>query len=157
MTTLVPGLRLVERRLTRFLREPVSIRNALSVIVGGTLAIMVLAALLMRTVDHREYRSLGRALWWSVQTVTTVGYGDVTPRFASGRIVAAAVMLWGVAFLAILTAAITSTFVARAARERTNVGAFEAASAADRIDEQLVDLALRLDRMEDTLSRLAGG
>ena len=54
MTTLVPGLRLVERRLTRFLREPVSIRNALSVIVGGTLAIMVLAALLMRTVDHRE-------------------------------------------------------------------------------------------------------
>ena len=114
MTTLVPGLRLVERRLTRFLREPVSIRNALSVIVGGTLAIMVLAALLMRTVDHREYRSLGRALWWSVQTVTTVGYGDVTPRFASGRIVAAAVMLWGVAFLAILTAAITSTFVAHA-------------------------------------------
>ena len=89
--------------------------------------------------------------------MTTVGYGDVTPRFASGRIVAAAVMLWGVAFLAILTAAITSTFVARAARERTNVGAFEAASAADRIDEQLVDLALRLDRMEDTLSRLAGG
>ena len=101
--------------------------------------------------------NIGRALWWSVQTVTTVGYGDVTPRFASGRIVAAAVMLWGVAFLAILTAAITSTFVARAARERTNVGAFEAASAADRIDEQLVDLALRLDRMEDTLSRLAGG
>lgn len=156
MTTLVPGLRLVERRLTRFLREPVSIRNALSVIVGGTVAVIILAAVLMRTVDHREYRTLGRALWWSIQTVTTVGYGDVTPRFASGRIIAAAVMLWGVAFLAILTAAITSTFVARATRERMNVDAVEAEGAAERIDAHLADLALRLDRMEKTLSRLAG-
>ncbi len=156
MTTLVPGLRLVERRLTRFLREPVSIRNALSVIVGGTAAIIILAALSIRTVDHREYRTLGRALWWSIQTVTTVGYGDVTPRFTSGRIVAAAVMLWGVAFLAILTAAITSTFVARATRERMNVDAVEAEGAAERIDAHLADLALRLDRMEKTLSRLAG-
>ena len=156
MTTLVPGLRLVERRLTRFLREPVSIRNALSVIVGGTAAIIILAALSIRTVDHREYRTLGRALWWSIQTVTTVGYGDVTPRFTSGRIVAAAVMLWGVAFLAILTAAITSTFVARATRERMNVDAVEAEGAAERIDAHLAELALRLDRMEKTLSRLAG-
>jgi len=156
MTTLVPGLRLVERRLARFLREPVSIRNALSVIVGGTAAIIILAALSMRTVDHREYRTLGRALWWSIQTVTTVGYGDVTPRFTSGRTVAAAVMLWGVAFLAILTAAITSTFVARATRERMNVDAVEAEGAAERIDAHLADLALRLDRMEETLSRLVG-
>ena len=50
--------------------------------------------------------------------VTTVGYGDVAPKNPSGKIVAALIMLEGVAFLAIVTAAITSTFVTRAARER---------------------------------------
>jgi voltage-gated potassium channel len=48
--------------------------------------------------------------------VTTVGYGDVTPSHVAGRLVGAAVMLEGTAFIAIVTAAITSTFVARATR-----------------------------------------
>jgi voltage-gated potassium channel len=47
-----------------------------------------------------------------------IGYGDVTPKEPSGRIVAGVVMLEGVALLAITTAVITSTFVTRAARER---------------------------------------
>ena len=57
-------------------------------------------------------------MWWALQTVTTVGYGDVTPSRFSGRIIAAFVMLEGIAFLTIVIAAITSTFVARAAEER---------------------------------------
>ena len=56
-------------------------------------------------------------MWWAIQTVTTVGYGDVTPKAVAGRIVGTFVMLEGIAFLAIITAAITSTFVARAGRE----------------------------------------
>jgi voltage-gated potassium channel len=50
--------------------------------------------------------------------VTTVGYGDVTPQHPSGRFVGVLVMLEGIAFLTITTAVITSTFVARAERER---------------------------------------
>ena len=46
-------------------------------------------------------------MWWAMQTVTTVGYGDVTPRHTSGRIVAVFVMLEGIAFLTIVIAAIT--------------------------------------------------
>ena len=53
-------------------------------------------------------------MWFALQTVTTVGYGDVTPG-RSRQLVAALIMLEGIAFLAIVTAAITSTFVARAA------------------------------------------
>jgi voltage-gated potassium channel len=155
--TRVPLVRLVERRLNRFLREPASIRNAVSVIVGGTGAVVIGAALLMRTIDHREYSSTGRALWWAMQTVTTVGYGDVTPRHASGRLVAVVVMLWGVAFLAILTAAITSTFVARAARERFDVDIHAAEASDDRIVSRLDDLAVRLERVETLLSRLGDG
>ena len=156
--TRVPLVRLVERRLNRFLREPASVRNAVSVIVGGTAAVVIGSALLIRTIDHREYSSTGRALWWAMQTVTTVGYGDVTPRHASGRLVAVVVMLWGVAFLAILTAAITSTFVARAARERFEVDAHAAADASDeRIAVRLDDLAVRLARIEAVLGRVGDG
>src|SRR5262245_28830311 len=107
----------IERRMSRFLREPVSVRNAANVIVVATAMVVVAGGVLMRVLDDSEYPSIGRGLWWAMQTVTTVGYGDVTPGHTSGRIIASVVMLWGIAFLAILIAAITSTFVARAAME----------------------------------------
>jgi voltage-gated potassium channel len=51
-----------------------------------------------------------------VQTVTTVGYGDVTPANPVGRIIAAVVMLTGIGFLTVVTAAITAVFVESARR-----------------------------------------
>ena len=132
-----------------------SVRNAANVIVSGTALVVVASGILMRLLDRREYPSIWRGLWWAMQTVTTVGYGDVTPRRTAGRIVASFVMLWGLAFLAILVAAITSTFVARAARERREEEAAEDKSEAERIDARFDDLAARLDRVEGTLARLA--
>jgi voltage-gated potassium channel len=89
-----------------------------------------------------------------LQTVTTVGYGDVTPKHTSGRIVATFVMLEGIAFLTIIIAAITSTFVARAQEEREAAEAGEAEEVESRVDAQLDDLAARLDRVEAMLSQL---
>ena len=104
--------------MNRFLREPISVRNAASVIVTATFIVVVGGGIAIRAIDHREYSSIWEGMWWSLQTVTTVGYGDVTPKDAAGRIVGAVVMLEGIAFLAIVTAAITSTFVTRAQREQ---------------------------------------
>ena len=139
------------------LTEPVSVRRALQAIVAGTITVVVGSALLMTLLDHREYKSYGRGLWWAIQTVTTVGYGDVTPRFVSGRLVAAAVMLWGAAFLAILTATITSTFVARAEREYQARAAASEAESDQQLDTRLDDLDARLERIEQALTRLASG
>jgi voltage-gated potassium channel len=86
--------------------------------------------------------------------VTTVGYGDVTLARTSGRIVAAFVMLQGLAFLAILVAAITSTFVA--SEEREQAEAREEESGEERIDARFDDLAARLDRLEGMIARLIG-
>lgn len=79
--------------MTKFLRAPVSVRNAANVIVTATALVVVASGVLMRALDHSEYPNIGRGLWWAMQTVTTVGYGDVTPHHTSGRIVAAVVML----------------------------------------------------------------
>lgn len=141
--------------MARFLREPVSVRNAANTMVTATTLVVVGSGILMWLLDHSEYPNIGRGLWWAIQTVTTVGYGDVTPAHTAGRIVAAIVMLWGVAFLAILFATITSTFVARAEREREEKHAAEELSEQERTEARFDDLVTRLDRIEATLARPA--
>jgi voltage-gated potassium channel Kch len=140
---------LLERRVARFLKEPPSIREAAGVIVTATAVVVVGAGFLITLVDEKEYPNLGVGLWWAVQTVTTVGYGDVAPSAVSGRIVAAAVMLYGIAFIAIVTALITSTFVARAAQEHEEAQAMEDVS-----DRELMER--RFDELERKLDALAG-
>jgi voltage-gated potassium channel len=141
----------VERSMTRFLRRPPSVRGAASVIVTVTAAVVVGGGILMRVFDHTEYSNIWVGMWWSLQTVTTVGYGDVTPAHRTGRIIAAFVMLEGIAFVTIVIAAITSTFVARAAKDR----GFQQAElpGADSSDAQLERIEQRLERIEQLLDK----
>jgi voltage-gated potassium channel len=145
---------IVERQMTRFLRKPVSVRAAASVIVVATASVVVVGGVLIRILDHDEFSNIWLGMWWALQTATTVGYGDVTPKDVAGRIVAAFVMLEGVAFLAIITAAITSTFVARAQRERGLVDEEEEKQAKETFEARFDDLAARLDRLETILRKL---
>jgi voltage-gated potassium channel len=150
----VPRPNLIERRMSRLLSEPPSVRTAAGVIVTATAVVVVVGGVLMRFLDHDEYSNIWVGMWWALQTVTTVGYGDVTPKHTSGRIVATFVMLEGIAFLTIIIAAITSTFVARAQAEREATEASEEEAVEQRVEAQLDDLAARLDRVEAMLSRL---
>ena len=141
--------------MSRIAEKPVSVRNALSAIVAGTMAVVITSALAMRFFDPHEYETYGKGLWWALQTVTTVGYGDVTPTHPSGRIVAAIVMLWGTAYLAILTATITSTFVARAEMQYRLREAASEEEAEKQLEKRLDSLDARLERIEQALARLA--
>jgi voltage-gated potassium channel len=142
---------LLERQMARFLRKPVSVRSAASVIVTTTAVIVVASGLLMRLLDHKEYKNIFVGMWWAIQTVTTVGYGDVTPHAVAGRIVATFVMLEAIALLAIVTAAITSTFVARASHLQDVAAAREEEKKDAQIDARFDDLTERLDRIESML------
>jgi voltage-gated potassium channel Kch len=134
------GRRFVERRTNRFLENPPSATRAAGVIVAGTAVIVVAAALVMRVFDReRSFATMGEALWWSTQTVTTVGYGDIVPTTTTGRIVGVIVMLAGIAFAAVLTAVITSSFIARS---QLGVGHTE---------ELIGQLEARLERIERLL------
>jgi voltage-gated potassium channel len=141
----------VERRMSRFLSEPPSVRTAAGVIVTATTVVVVGGGVLMRLLDHGEYSDIWVGMWWALQTVTTVGYGDVTPKERSGRIIATFVMLQGIAFLAITTAAITSTFVARANKERDLAHDADEDDAEKRMEAQLKGIDQRLERLETML------
>jgi voltage-gated potassium channel len=136
--------------MSKFLREAPSVRLAASVIVTATAVVVVGGGILIRVLDHSEYSSVWVGMWWAMQTVTTVGYGDVTPKHVSGRLVGALVMLEGIAFIAIITAAITSTFVARAERELAAAGDEGEAELEARINA-------RFDRLEAMIRERAEG
>ena len=136
----------LERRLDKAVARATTPRGATIVIATASTVITLGAGLLMTLVDRENFPSIGSGLWWAVQTVTTVGYGDDVPTNLTGRLMAALVMLVAVAFVTIITASITSTFVSRA-RRATPPGA-ETATA-----EQVRQLDRRLERIEAALSR----
>jgi energy-coupling factor transporter ATP-binding protein EcfA2 len=82
-------------------------------------------------------RTFGDALWWSVVTVTTVGYGDKYPVSAGGRGVAVVLMITGIGLVGVLSASVASYFVGQ------------------RAEQDMTDLHARLDRIEAALTRLA--
>ena len=142
----------LHRAWNRFINDPSSPRNAVILIVVADLATVVLGGVIIWGVDREEYAELPTAFWYILQTITTVGYGDVTPAEPAGRFIGAAIMLLGIAFLSILTATITSSFIeARQAARRIERDAEEAANWSalqGRLDEVLERLE-RLERRDD--------
>jgi len=57
-----------------------------------------------------EFATFGDSLWWSIVTLTTVGYGDIVPETTTGRIAAVMIMLTGVAVLGLLAGTLASFF-----------------------------------------------
>jgi voltage-gated potassium channel len=127
-------LNLIERRVERFLREPPSVRNAAGVIVLATVVVVVGAGVLISLIDSEEYPNLGL----------------VTPTNFTGRLVGAAVMLEGTAFIAIVTAVITSTFVARATHESDAARMQDEVSDRELIEKRFDELERKLDLLTTT-------
>jgi voltage-gated potassium channel len=63
--------------------------------------------------------SFGKALWWSITTVTTVGYGDVYPVTNTGRVIAVLLMIGGISLVGVVTAALASWIIDRVTEEES--------------------------------------
>jgi voltage-gated potassium channel Kch len=105
----------LERQITMRLVS-LTLRTALGLIIALAAALAAGAAVLEWWIDP-EFDSLGQALWFSVTTVTTVGYGDYVPESAAGKWVAAALMLAGVSLIPLITSVVVSIMVAQRTRE----------------------------------------
>ncbi|MFE0806465.1 potassium channel family protein [Streptomyces sp. NPDC058848] len=115
-------LRLVSTLLLVGRRARMASQIRLTTYVAGSVAgLLIFGSLAVLSVERSapdgNIRTLGDALWWSFTTMTTVGYGDLAPTTAMGRVLAVGLMLSGIALLGVVTANIAAWFIARFERD----------------------------------------
>jgi len=139
---------IINREVEKFRTNPVSVRNAMALILIATTLTVFASGFLVWVFDREDFPDMGIALWWAIQTVTTVGYGDVTPTNSVGRLIGSFVLVESIAFLSIITATITSTFVEQARRQRELVGG---GTRDAQVVAALADLTAKVERLEASI------
>ncbi len=119
-------------------------RYAASVIVIFWSLGVVVFGVVERLVDPGTFDSVWLGMWWAIQTVTTVGYGDVVPGSTGGKVIAAFMMLGGLSLFAVVTGAITSAFVTQAQRQMPG----------DPVIEKLDHMTAQLETLKADVARL---
>ena len=147
---------LIERRIRR-------VSDARSVTYGLALTFVLFAfvgALAIRIVDRHDFSSFGSALWWALQTITTVGYGDVVPTTVVGQVVGGIEMVLGISFITFLTAGVTTTVIQRTQKGGQDADRAQLERETKRIMEalteargQLTALDKRLDLIESKIPK----
>lgn len=145
-------MRFVRRSVERFRADPASIRRATVAIISLTVFVVTVGAVIVWIFDREEYPTFGSAIWFTLQTVTTVGYGDATPERMVGRVVAGVVMITAIGLITVVSASITSVFL-EAARARADVSNRSATiEAVAQIEASMTTIADRLEALEATLA-----
>jgi voltage-gated potassium channel len=130
--------------LARAERQALVTRAPALAIAVFTLVAAALGGATARVLDPGDFHSLNDALWWSLQTITTVGYGDVVPRHTEGRVIGSIIMLMGIGFITVVTAAITASLIGSSQRAQSPLPG-------DRLEERLERVAERLLAIEQAL------
>lgn len=104
-------------KLGRYVKEAEILKSALrksrakiQIFIGTVLTIVLITGTLMFIVEGPEsgFTSIGVSMYWAIVTLTTVGYGDITPITPIGKFLAAVIMLLGYAIIAVPTGIVTS-------------------------------------------------
>jgi voltage-gated potassium channel len=93
------------------------IRNSFFQVGAGIFLVMVSGGFIVRFLETGDIARSENPFWWTIVTMTTVGYGDFTPETLPGRFFAVIVMFAGISLISLLTATISSIFVAKKIRE----------------------------------------
>ena len=100
--------------ITAVLKES---KSELGITVFVAFILMILSSTLMYYVENEvqpeKFENIGQAMWWSVATLTTVGYGDIYPITGLGKILSSIIALVGIGFVALPTGIISSAFINR--------------------------------------------
>ena len=112
-------------------------RDAAILIIGVWFLAIVVFGVVEHLVEPKTFPTAWLGMWWALESVTTVGYGDVVPVGTAGRIIASFLLLGGLAFFTVIIAMITSGFVARYHRQAGAAGE-------DYVDQRMEQLSLEL-------------
>lgn len=86
--------------------------------------LVVIASSLMYFVEHeaqpQQFSSIPAAMWWSVMTLTTVGYGDIYPVTAFGKFIGAIIALIGIGFFALPAGVLAAAFAEELRQQGTS-------------------------------------
>jgi voltage-gated potassium channel len=89
-------------------------RDEIQIFVITFFLVVIVGSLAMFSIEggvNPNFSTVPDAMWWTVVTITTVGYGDVVPITIAGKILAAIIMFMGLAAIAIMTAVLTKVFI----------------------------------------------
>jgi len=125
------------KNVISLLEQGFNSRKLRSVFVILTISIIIFGYIFYLT--EPEIKTFGDGIWWSLVTITTVGYGDITPGTPLGRVVAGTLMLFGLILIATLTAIISAKFIRNYVDHHTN----------DDILEKLEELEDEIEKLED--------
>src|SRR4051794_20865092 len=142
------GPMFIERRIRK-------IANARSITLALATTFVGLAlggAVAIRLLDEDSFPSFGLAVWWALQTVTTVGYGDVVPSGATGKAIGSIEMVLGVSLISFLTAGVRSVVVQRPQDKGHEGDGVQAAHAVQRLVDTLDEVRSAIAALERRLS-----
>jgi voltage-gated potassium channel len=92
-------------------------RADLAITIFVAFILLILSSTLMYYIENdaqpEKFENIGQAMWWSVATLTTVGYGDVYPITGIGKFLSAVIALIGIGFVALPTGIISSAFISK--------------------------------------------
>ncbi|MBQ0885616.1 two pore domain potassium channel family protein [Streptomyces sp. RM72] len=132
-------------------------RAATVLLVIVILAGSYVAVLAERGAPGAQLTTYPRALWWSVETATTVGYGDLYPVTLWGRLVAVVVMVAGITSFGLVTAALATWFVGREQERQGHFVRHTEKAAEEAYARATRALHERFDRLERMLGDNRGG
>ncbi len=128
-------------------------RNHLGTTLGVSLIIMVVAGILIAGIDP-AIDTVWEGLWWAWVTITTVGYGDVVPVSAEGRILGAILILLGVGLFAMLTASFSVLFISRSEDRMEENIEKQVSQKESQTMAQLNRIERRMEKLEEQIERL---
>lgn len=107
------------RMLTRAL---IASRVKISVFLFAVLTIVLIIGTIMYLIEGPDagFTSIPRSIYWAIVTLTTVGYGDITPQTAIGQFISGFVMILGYAIIAVPTGIVTGELVQTAKTRDTS-------------------------------------
>lgn len=113
--------------------------NGLNYLIYVSIALILFSSMLYSLAENVSFMD---SIWWALTTTTTVGYGDISPQTAIGRIAAIILMILGIGFIGMLTSSITSYFTNEPSNEKEDI---------KQINDKLDILIKKIEHLENNM------